>query len=69
MTRWLTSRRLFVLVGIAAIAALAPFAVLAATGTFGSALDRQAAKWSTTDATTASKSWRNVPGLSGRAAR
>ncbi len=63
MTRWLTSRRLFVLVGIAAIAALAPFAVLAATGTFGSALDRQAAKWSTTDATTASKSWRDVPGL------
>jgi hypothetical protein len=35
MTRWLTTRRLFVLLGIATIAALAPFAVLAATGTFG----------------------------------
>jgi hypothetical protein len=63
MTRWLTTRRLFALVGIAAIAAVAPLAVLAATGTFGSALDRQAAKWRTTDTTTASKSWRDVPGL------
>jgi hypothetical protein len=63
MTRWLTTRRLFVLVGIAAIAAVAPLAVLAGTGTFGGALDRQAAKWRTNDATTASKRWRDVPGL------
>jgi len=63
MTQSLRMRRVLVLLGIGAIAAIAPLAVLAATGTFSSALDRQAAKWRTTDVTTASKRWRDVPGL------
>jgi hypothetical protein len=48
------------LIGVAAI----PAAVLAAGGVFGSALDRQAARWTTTPVTTSSTTWRNVPRLS-----
>ncbi len=56
--------RRFVLIGAIVLLAAVPAAVVAATGAFGGALDRQAAKWRTTPATTANKSWRRVPGLS-----
>jgi hypothetical protein len=56
--------RRFVLIGAIVLLAAAPAAVVAATGAFGGALDRQAAKWRTTPATTSNKSWRRVPGLS-----
>jgi hypothetical protein len=56
--------RRFVLIGGVVLLAAVPAAVVAATGAFGGALDRQAAKWRTTPATTANKSWRRVPGLS-----
>jgi hypothetical protein len=46
-------------VGLIAI----PAAVIAASGVFGSELDRQAARWTTTSATTSSTNWRNVPRL------
>jgi hypothetical protein len=49
-----------VLVVLAAV----PAAVFAAGGVSGSALDRQAARWTTTPATTSSTNWRNVPALS-----
>ena len=63
MLHWLSSRKLLVLGAVAAVAAAVPLAVLAATGTFGGSLDRQTAKWTTTNVTTASTEWRNVPGL------
>jgi hypothetical protein len=63
MLRWLTIRRALISVGAAVVLVTAPLAVLAATGVFGGALDRQRAEWTTTSATTASKAWRNVPGL------
>jgi hypothetical protein len=48
----------------AAVALIAiPAAVIAASGTFGGALDRQAARWTTTAVTTSSTDWRNVPRL------
>jgi hypothetical protein len=56
--------RRFVLIGAIVLLAAVPAAVVAATGAFGGALDRQAAKWRTTPATTANRSWRRVPGLS-----
>jgi hypothetical protein len=56
--------RRFVLIGGVVLLAAVPAAVVAATGAFGGALDRQAAKWRTTPATTSNKSWRRVPGLS-----
>jgi hypothetical protein len=62
MLGWLTVRRSLVLAGVGAVLAAAPL-VLAATGVFGSALDRQRAKWTTTRVTTSSKAWRNLPGL------
>lgn len=60
----LGSRRFLVFAGLAAVVAAVPFAVLAASGTFGGALDRQRADWTTNAATTSSTNWRNVPGLS-----
>jgi hypothetical protein len=63
MLRWLTTRRLFVFLSVAAAVAAVPLAVLAATGSFGGALDRQRAMWTTSDAMTSSTAWRNVPGL------
>jgi hypothetical protein len=61
--RWLSSRKLLVLGAVAAVAVAIPLAVLAATGTLGGRLDRQTARWTTTNATTSSTQWRNVPGL------
>jgi hypothetical protein len=47
---------------IAAIALIAiPAVVIAATGGFNSALDRQASRWTTTPATTSSRQFRNLP--------
>jgi hypothetical protein len=51
------------IVGLIVLAAI-PAAVLAASGVFSGALDRQSAKWTTTSATTSSTQWRDVPGLS-----
>jgi hypothetical protein len=56
-------RKLIVGVGVAAAAVAVPFAVLAATGSSGGDLDRQAAKWRTAAVTTSSTEWANVPGL------
>ena len=51
-------------VAVVLIAAVAvPVAVWAAGGQLGSQLDRQRAKWTTTNASTASEAWRDVPGL------
>jgi hypothetical protein len=50
-------------IGAVVILAATPAAVLAATGVFGSDLDHQSARWTTTAATTSSKNWRNVPRL------
>src|SRR6266511_6408724 len=58
-----TVRRFLVFVGVGAIAVAAPFAVLAATGTFNGAAERQSARWTTTAVSTSSKTWKNVPGL------
>ena len=63
MLRWLTLRRSLVFLAVAIVLAAVPLAVLAATGVFGSRLDLQRAKWTTTGATTSSREWRNVPGL------
>jgi hypothetical protein len=57
-------RKVFAAVGVAALAVAVPFAVFAATGREDGDLDRQTAKWRTTDVTTSSTEWRNVPGLS-----
>ena len=57
-------RKVFAAVGVAALAVAVPFAVFAATGREDGDLDRQTAKWRTTDVTTSSMEWRNVPGLS-----
>jgi hypothetical protein len=56
-------RKLFLVLGLILVVAI-PAAVMAASGTFGSALDRQASRWTTTPATTSSTAWRRVPGLS-----
>ena len=58
-----TVRRFLVFIGVGAIAVAAPFAVLAATGTFNGAAERQSARWATAAVSTSSKTWRNVPGL------
>ena len=49
---------------VALLMAAVPVAVLAAGGRLGSKLDRQAAKWTTTPASTSRTTWTNVPGLS-----
>jgi hypothetical protein len=63
MIRWLTTRRFLVLGGAAAVVAVVPLAVLAATGSFNGRLDGQGARWTTTPVATSSTKWRNVPGL------
>ena len=63
MRRSLRTRRSTLVVGLGALIIAVPIAA-AATGSFGGALDRQSAKWTTSDATTSSTAWRNVPGLS-----
>jgi hypothetical protein len=63
MLRWLTLRSSLIFVGVVAVMAAVPLAVLAATGSFGGQLDRQRARWTTTSATTSSTAWRNVPNL------
>jgi hypothetical protein len=63
MRRWFTRRRSLSFLGVAAVMAAAPLALLAATGAFGGELDRQRARWTTTSATTSSTAWRNVPNL------
>ena len=57
-------RKPLVVIGGVVLLAAGPAAVLAASGVFGSALDRQAARWTTTSAMTSSTTWRNVPRLS-----
>jgi hypothetical protein len=64
MRKLFTRRGSLVLVGVLLLLAAAPIAVLAATGTFNGALERQSARWTTTVVTTSSTAWRNVPGLS-----
>jgi hypothetical protein len=64
MLRRLTVRKVLLVAGIASVAAAIPLTVFAATGTFGSKLDRQRAVWTTNDQTTSSTDWSNVPGLS-----
>ena len=56
-------RKASVIIGGLLLLAAVPAAVLAASGVFGSALDRQSAKWTTSSATTSNMDWRNVPGL------
>jgi hypothetical protein len=56
-------RKLLLVLGSLVLLAAIPAAVLAASGVFGSALDRQSARWTTTSATTSSTAWRNVPRL------
>ncbi len=59
-----TVRRILVFIGVGAIAVAAPLAVLAVTGTFNGAAERQSARWTTSSAvSTSSTTWRNVPGL------
>ena len=41
-----------------------PGAVIAASGRLSSAVDHQAARWTTASVSTSSTTWRNVPGLS-----
>jgi hypothetical protein len=57
-------RKPLVIIGGLVLLIAVPAAVFAASGVFGSALDRQAARWTTTSATTSSAAWRNVPRLS-----
>jgi len=64
MRRLFTRRGSLVLVGLLLLLAAAPIAVLAATGTFNGALERQSARWTTTVVATSSTAWSNVPGLS-----
>lgn len=45
------------------VAVVAVPLVAAATGTFGGALDRQSARWTTSNVSTSSTDWRDVPGL------
>jgi hypothetical protein len=56
-------RKALVVTAAVAVLIAIPAAVIAATGVLGSALDRQAARWTTTQASTSSTSWRNVPRL------
>jgi hypothetical protein len=55
-------RRLAIVGGVVLVAGV-PAAVFAASGGLEGALDRQAAKWTTTPTTTSSRAWRNVPRL------
>jgi hypothetical protein len=57
-------RKPLVIIGSLVLLGALPAGVVAASGVFESALDRQAARWTTTSATTSSTNWRNVPRLS-----
>jgi hypothetical protein len=63
MVRWLKGRKVLVLGAACLVAVAVPLVVSAATGTEGGMLDRQTAKWTTTNVTTSSTQWRNVPNL------
>jgi hypothetical protein len=56
-------RNFFAIIGGLAALAVVPAVVLSASGVFGSSLDRQSARWTTTSATTSMTNWRNVPRL------
>jgi hypothetical protein len=56
-------RSLLVAAGLVALLAAVP-AVIAATGTFNGAAERQSAKWTSTQVSTSSTTWQTVPGLS-----
>lgn len=56
-------RRWALAVGVVVLAGAVPLAVFAAAGGFNGALERQSARWTTSDVTTSSTEWRNVPGL------
>jgi hypothetical protein len=57
-------RKPLIVIGVLLLVAAAPAAVIAARGGLSSAVDHQAAKWTTTSVSTSSDAWRNVPGLS-----
>lgn len=57
-------RKSIVLVAVVALLAAGPAFVFAAGARVASSLDRHVARWTTTDASTSSAAWRNVPGLS-----
>ena len=63
MRRPLRLRKSLVVLGVVVVLAALPVVVLAATGVFGGALERQSARWTTTSVTTSSTTWRNVPRL------
>ena len=63
MRRFHGARLLTLLLGVSLLVVGVPVA-LAATGSFGGALDRQSAKWTTGGASTSSTTWQDVPGLS-----
>lgn len=64
MHKPLSMRRTVVFLGVMLLLAAVPVVVLAANGIFTGALERQAARWTTTSVTTSSTTWRNVSGLS-----
>ena len=57
-------RKAFAVTGALVVAIAIPAAVIAAGGVLGGAIDRQASRWTTTQAATSSTSWRNVPRMS-----
>jgi hypothetical protein len=57
-------RKLVLVTAVVVVAVAVPLGVLAATGSTGGQLDRQAARWRTAPVSTSSTEWRNVPGLS-----
>lgn len=58
-------RKMFILIPAVAVVLGVPTAVLAASGGSSSSLDLQASKFTTTTATTSSKAFRPIQGLSG----
>jgi hypothetical protein len=56
-------RKTVLIATLAVAAVLVPVAVWAAGDRLGSELDRQAGKWTTSNASTFSRAWRDVPGL------
>ncbi len=59
MKKWLA------VVGVIVVAVVVPATAFAASGGFGSNLDQQSSKWSTTTVSTSSRSFVRVAGLSG----
>ena len=58
-------RKCLLIAAFAAVAAAVPLGVLAAGGRLASGLDLQAASWTTSDVSTSSTRWHEVPALSG----